>query len=169
MRAFHFCASGLVSYACSTACNCSATQQLISVIYDPCWLLHLLGTRLVEFALRQMRLEEASEVTHALPARSFACLFMHSFPTDVLQYLPVQESAPPAIPLPFLPLLEFFRHILHNRITHAHRMSQVVLETEVTNHAAIALYEKLGFARDKRLYRYYLSGVDALRLKLWLQ
>lgn len=47
--------------------------------------------------------------------------------------------------------------------------TEVVLETEVTNLAAIALYEKLGFARDKRLYRYYLSGVDALRLKLWLQ
>jgi len=46
---------------------------------------------------------------------------------------------------------------------------QVVLETEVTNNAALHLYEKLGFVRDKRLFRYYLNGVDALRLKLWLK
>lgn len=31
------------------------------------------------------------------------------------------------------------------------------------------LYENLGFVRDKRLFRYYLNGVDALRLKLWLR
>ena len=46
---------------------------------------------------------------------------------------------------------------------------QVVLETEVTNTAALRLYENLGFVRDKRLFRYYLNGVDALRLKLWLR
>lgn len=46
---------------------------------------------------------------------------------------------------------------------------QVVLETEITNKAALKLYEKLGFVRDKRLFRYYLNGVDALRLKLWLR
>ena len=46
---------------------------------------------------------------------------------------------------------------------------QVVLETEVTNSAALGLYENLGFVRDKRLFRYYLNGVDALRLKLWLK
>jgi len=45
---------------------------------------------------------------------------------------------------------------------------EVVLETEVTNTASLGLYENLGFTRDKRLYRYYLNGVDALRLKLWL-
>jgi len=45
---------------------------------------------------------------------------------------------------------------------------EVVLETEVTNSASLGLYENLGFTRDKRLYRYYLNGVDALRLKLWL-
>ena len=45
---------------------------------------------------------------------------------------------------------------------------QVVLETEVTNKGALRLYENLGFVRDKRLFRYYLNGVDALRLKLWL-
>jgi len=46
---------------------------------------------------------------------------------------------------------------------------EVVLETEVTNAAALALYERLGFVRDKRLFRYYLNGVDALRLKLWIK
>ena len=39
----------------------------------------------------------------------------------------------------------------------------------MTNQSAIRLYEKLGFARDKMLFRYYLNGVDAVRLKLWLK
>ncbi|RUS85493.1 hypothetical protein EGW08_006769 [Elysia chlorotica] len=46
---------------------------------------------------------------------------------------------------------------------------EVVLETEITNQGALHLYENLGFVRDKRLFRYYLNGVDALRLKLWLR
>jgi len=46
---------------------------------------------------------------------------------------------------------------------------EVVLETEVTNQSALRLYENLGFSRDKRLFRYYLNGVDAFRLKLWLR
>lgn len=46
---------------------------------------------------------------------------------------------------------------------------QVVLETEVTNRAALCLYENLGFVRDKYLHQYYLNGVDAYRLKLWLR
>lgn len=45
---------------------------------------------------------------------------------------------------------------------------EIVLETEVTNKPALRLYENLGFLRDKRLFRYYLNGLDALRLKLWL-
>lgn len=45
---------------------------------------------------------------------------------------------------------------------------EIVLETEVTNKPALKLYENLGFLRDKRLFRYYLNGVDALRLKLWI-
>ena len=43
------------------------------------------------------------------------------------------------------------------------------MEAEITNSAALHLYEKLGFVRDKRLHRYYLSGTDAFRLKLWLR
>jgi len=42
-----------------------------------------------------------------------------------------------------------------------------VLETEYVNSAALSLYERLGFTRDKRLCRYYLNGGDAFRLKLW--
>ncbi|TNN10505.1 N-alpha-acetyltransferase 30 isoform 2 [Schistosoma japonicum] len=45
---------------------------------------------------------------------------------------------------------------------------EIALETEVTNKAALALYEKVGFCRDKRLFRYYLNGADAFRLKLWI-
>ena len=61
----------------------------------------------------------------------------------------------------------------------------VVLEAEVTNNGALALYEKLNFVRsiflsffefngtdslrDKRLSRYYLNGNDAFRLKLFLK
>ncbi|KAL5463254.1 hypothetical protein EMCRGX_G032134 [Ephydatia muelleri] len=51
----------------------------------------------------------------------------------------------------------------------ANGCDQVVLETEVTNHAALNLYENLGFVRDKYLHQYYLNGVDAYRLKLWLK
>uniref|UniRef100_A0A0E0MFW5 N-acetyltransferase domain-containing protein n=1 Tax=Oryza punctata TaxID=4537 RepID=A0A0E0MFW5_ORYPU len=43
---------------------------------------------------------------------------------------------------------------------------EVTLEAEVTNRGALALYGRLGFIRAKRLYRYYLNGVDAFRLKL---
>lgn len=45
---------------------------------------------------------------------------------------------------------------------------EVALETEACNAAAIGLYERLGFAREERLLRYYLNGGDAFRLKLWL-
>ena len=44
----------------------------------------------------------------------------------------------------------------------------VVLETEVSNVAALSLYERLHFVRDCRLPRYYLNGGDAYRLKRWL-
>lgn len=44
----------------------------------------------------------------------------------------------------------------------------VVLETEITNKGAISLYQRLNFTRDCRLEKYYLNGVDAFRLKLWL-
>jgi len=43
---------------------------------------------------------------------------------------------------------------------------EVVLEAELSNSGALALYQNLGFLREKRLHRYYLSGQDAFRLKL---
>lgn len=49
-----------------------------------------------------------------------------------------------------------------------HGCQQVTLETEVSNHAALKLYSRLGFIRDKRLEKYYLNGNDAFRLKLRL-
>lgn len=45
---------------------------------------------------------------------------------------------------------------------------EVVLEAEMSNVGALALYDKLGFVRDERLGRYYLNGGDAYRLKLWV-
>ena len=48
-------------------------------------------------------------------------------------------------------------------------VDEIVLETEDTNLASLTLYEKLGFARDKHLPNYYLSGSGAFRLKLWLK
>jgi peptide alpha-N-acetyltransferase len=45
----------------------------------------------------------------------------------------------------------------------------IILETETHNSGALGLYEKLGFVRDKALPKYYLSGGDAYRLKLWLK
>lgn len=46
---------------------------------------------------------------------------------------------------------------------------EVTLEAEVSNAAALRLYQNLGFIRDKRLEKYYLNGNDAFRLKLKLQ
>jgi len=45
---------------------------------------------------------------------------------------------------------------------------EVVLETEITNKAAIFIYKNIGLIKYKRLYRYYMNGVDAYRLKLAL-
>lgn len=55
------------------------------------------------------------------------------------------------------------------RVMIANQADEVVLETEITNQPALKLYENLGFVRDKRLFHYYLNGVDALRLKLWFR
>ena len=41
-----------------------------------------------------------------------------------------------------------------------------MLEAEVSNKSALILYDRLGFIRERRLYRYYLNGSDAFRLKL---
>ena len=49
------------------------------------------------------------------------------------------------------------------------RFVQIVLETEVTNTAAMKLYERLGFLRSKRLHRYYLNGNSAFRFMLLIK
>ncbi|KAJ5077256.1 n-alpha-acetyltransferase 30 [Anaeramoeba ignava] len=49
------------------------------------------------------------------------------------------------------------------------KCTEIVLETETKNTAALKFYEKLGFIRTKRLKRYYLSGEDAFRLKMWVK
>ncbi|KAJ3367352.1 hypothetical protein HDU91_001497 [Kappamyces sp. JEL0680] len=46
---------------------------------------------------------------------------------------------------------------------------EIVLETEETNTSALRLYTSMGFVKDKRLPRYYMNGVDAFRLKLWIR
>lgn len=45
-------------------------------------------------------------------------------------------------------------------------IDEVMLETEVINEAALRLYQSLGFAKTKRLYRYYMNTHDAYRLIL---
>lgn len=42
---------------------------------------------------------------------------------------------------------------------------ECVLEAEVTNKGALALYRSIGFIKEKRLHKYYLNGNDAFRLK----
>ena len=46
---------------------------------------------------------------------------------------------------------------------------EVVLEAEIGNEGAMGLYERLGFMRSKKLWRYYLSGETAYRLGLQLK
>ncbi|KAL8768438.1 MAG: hypothetical protein Q9209_005344 [Squamulea sp. 1 TL-2023] len=46
---------------------------------------------------------------------------------------------------------------------------EIALETEVTNTAAMKLYERLGFLRSKRLHRYYLNGNSAFRFILFVK
>jgi N-alpha-acetyltransferase 30 len=46
---------------------------------------------------------------------------------------------------------------------------QIALETEIDNIPSLRIYERLGFLRTKRLYRYYLNGNTAFRLVLYLK
>lgn len=42
---------------------------------------------------------------------------------------------------------------------------EIILETECVNIAALKLYDKAGFMREKKLRKYYQNGNDAYRLK----
>ena len=46
--------------------------------------------------------------------------------------------------------------------------NEVVLEALIDNYGALRLYRRLGFVKSKRLPKYYLNGLDAYRLKLYL-
>lgn len=46
---------------------------------------------------------------------------------------------------------------------------KIALETEVTNTAAMKLYQQLGFLKSKRLHRYYLNGNSAFRFMLFIK
>ena len=48
-------------------------------------------------------------------------------------------------------------------------LDECVLEAEVKNLGALALYRNLGFLRTKLLPNYYLSGSDAFRLKYFFK
>ena len=104
------------------------------------------GISLVKKAIQRMQAQKADEV-RLLYCTSF-------FPIDIGLCILVSDP--------------FRRHAASIPPHYACSQTKVVLEAEVTNSAALALYEQLGFVRDKRLYRYYLTGVDAYRLKLWL-
>jgi ribosomal-protein-alanine N-acetyltransferase len=43
----------------------------------------------------------------------------------------------------------------------SYKATECYLEVRIGNDAAIGLYEKLGFAKVKRNYGYYLDGEDA--------
>lgn len=57
----------------------------------------------------------------------------------------------------------------HCRLLSYAHIAQIALETEVSNTAAMKLYERLGFLRSKRLHRYYLNGNTAYRFVLYVQ
>lgn len=58
---------------------------------------------------------------------------------------------------------------LHSDDHQSLMFNQIALETEVTNTAAMKLYEGLGFLRSKRLHRYYLNGNSAFRFVLYVK
>lgn len=58
---------------------------------------------------------------------------------------------------------------LYSAIYTGNGLKKIALETEVTNIAAIKLYERLGFLRSKRLHRYYLNGNSAFRFMLFVK
>ena len=63
--------------------------------------------------------------------------------------------------------LRLVRRVIDQMVVHG--ADEVALEAEVSNVKALNLYLALGFVKDKRLFRYYMHGGDAFRLKLVLE
>lgn len=58
------------------------------------------------------------------------------------------------------------KHLVKLALDEMRECDEVMLETEVSNVAALKLYEGLGFIRMKRMFRYYLNEGDAYKLIL---
>ena len=54
------------------------------------------------------------------------------------------------------------------RIKNHYKLTEITLETEIDNYAALSLYESRGFKRVKLNQNYYLNGNSAYKLKLWI-
>ena len=63
------------------------------------------------------------------------------------------------------------RKLVHRNIEAMRKLGadEVVLETEITNEAALKLYDSFGFLRHAHYKSYYLNGNDAYKLKLFLK
>ncbi|GAA5960745.1 hypothetical protein JCM3765_007316 [Sporobolomyces pararoseus] len=68
------------------------------------------------------------------------------------------KPPPPSPPLPLTSFEWFF-----------FPPDEIVLETESDNFEALSFYKKMGFVREKELFRFYLNGKRAARLKLDLR
>ncbi|KAL3234947.1 hypothetical protein RNJ44_02735 [Nakaseomyces bracarensis] len=58
------------------------------------------------------------------------------------------------------------KHLVKVTLDKMKDCDEVMLETEVSNIAALNLYEGMGFIRMKRMFRYYLNEGDAYKLIL---
>jgi peptide alpha-N-acetyltransferase len=63
------------------------------------------------------------------------------------------------------------RKLVHQNIEDMKKLGaeEIMLETEITNSAALRLYESFGFLKEKRLQSYYLNNNDAYKLKLFIK
>ena len=59
--------------------------------------------------------------------------------------------------------------LLIDVLINEYQANEVVLETEVTNKAALGLYESLGFIRTKMYSNYYLNNNSAYKLKYFIR
>ena len=61
--------------------------------------------------------------------------------------------------------------VSHYFVAHVTDLNDLPFVTEVSpmNIAAMNLYTRYGFIKDKYLQKYYMNGSDAIRLKLFLR